>query len=76
LVDQIQVGYADLAAQVEEANSAAQAANNATQGITDSIEELGISVDRTYLFSLIGVGIGVAGIAIGVVALSRREKIP
>jgi hypothetical protein len=76
LVDQIQVGYADLAAQVEEANSAAQAANNATQGIADSIEELGISVDRTYLFSLIGVGTGVAGIAIGVVALSRREKIP
>jgi hypothetical protein len=76
LVDQIQVGYADLAAQVEEANSAAQAANNATQGITDSIEELGISVDRTYLFSLVGVGIGVAGIAIGVVALSRREKLP
>ena len=39
------------------------------------IEELKMSVDRTYLFGLIGVGAGAAGIAIGVVALSHREKI-
>jgi hypothetical protein len=34
-----------------------------------------MSADRAYLFSLIGVGAGAAGIAIGVVTLSRREKI-
>ncbi len=75
LVEQLQVVISDLTAQVEEANIAAQDANNATQGIMESIEELRISADRAYLFSLIGVGAGVAGIAIGAIAMSRREKI-
>ena len=75
LVEQLQTVITDLSAQVEEANVVAQEANNATQSVTESIEELKMSADRAYLFSLIGVGAGAAGIAIGVVALSRREKI-
>ncbi|HEX2169451.1 MAG TPA: hypothetical protein VHF65_04055 [Nitrososphaera sp.] len=75
LVEQLQVVITDLTAQVEEANIGAQNANNATQGIMESIEELRTSADRAYLFSLIGVGTGVAGIAIGAVVISRREKI-
>jgi hypothetical protein len=76
LIEQIQLVITDLSLQVDEANIAAQEANNATQRITESIEELRISADRANLFGLIGVGAGVAGIAIGVVSLSRREKIP
>jgi hypothetical protein len=75
LVEQLQVVIADLTVQVEEANMEAQNANNATRGIIESIEDLRISADRAYLFSLIGVGAGVAGIAIGAIAMSRREKI-
>ena len=75
LIEQLQTVITDLTAQVEEANVVAQEANNATQRATESIEELKMSADRAYLFSLIGVGAGAAGIAIGVVALSRREKI-
>jgi hypothetical protein len=75
LIDQLQTVITDLTAQVEEANVVAQQANNATQSVTESIEELRISADSAYLFSLIGVGAGAAGIAVGVVALSRREKI-
>jgi hypothetical protein len=75
LIAQLQTVITDLTAQVEQANVVAQEANNATQSIGNSIEELKISVDRAYLFSLIGIGAGAAGIAIGVVALSRREKI-
>ena len=74
LIEQLQMVIADLTAQVEQSNVAAQEANNATQSITGSIEELKTSADRAYLFSLIGVGAGTAGIAIGVAALSRREK--
>jgi hypothetical protein len=74
LIEQLQIVIADLTAQVEQSNVAAQEANNATQSITGSIEELKTSADRAYLFSLIGVGAGTAGIAIGVAALSRREK--
>ncbi len=75
LIEQLQTVITDLTAQVEEANFVAQEADNTTQGVTESIEELKMSADRAYLFSLIGVGAGAAGIAIGVVALSRREKI-
>jgi hypothetical protein len=75
LIEQLQTVITDLTAQVEEANLVAQEASNATQSVTESIEELSMSADRAYLFSLIGVGAGAAGIAIGVVALSRREKI-
>ena len=75
LIEQLQTVVADLTAQVEQSNVAAQQANNATQSITESVGVLQTSSDRAYLFSLIGVGVGAAGIAIGVVALSRREKI-
>jgi hypothetical protein len=75
LIEQLQMVIADLTAQVEQSNVAVQEANNATQSITGSIEEMKTSADRAYLFSLIGVGAGIAGIAIGVAALSRREKI-
>jgi hypothetical protein len=74
-IDQLQVVITDLTTQIEEANIAAQEANNSTQSVAESIEELKMSADRAYLFSLIGVGAGTAGIAVGVVALSRREKI-
>jgi hypothetical protein len=74
LIEQLQTVITDLTAQVEEANLVAQEASNATQSVTESIEELSMSADRAYLFSLIGVGAGAAGIAIGVVAFSRREK--
>jgi hypothetical protein len=75
LIAQLQTVITDLTAQVEQANVVAQEANNATQSLSESIEELKMSADRVYLFSLIGIGAGAAGIAIGVVALSRREKI-
>jgi hypothetical protein len=75
LIEQLQRVITDLTAQVEEANVVAQEASNATQSVTESIEGLKTSADRAYLFSLIGVGAGAAGIAIAVVALSRREKI-
>src|SRR5215208_2227686 len=75
LIEQLQIVMADLTAQVEQSNVTATQANNLTQSITGSIGELQTSADRAYLFGLIGVGAGTAGIAIGVVALSRREKI-
>jgi hypothetical protein len=74
-IDQLQMVITDLTTQIEEANISAQEANNSTQSVAESIEELKMSADRAYLFSLIGLGAGTAGIAIGVVALSRREKI-
>lgn len=74
-IDQLQMVITDLTTRIEEASLIAQQASNSTQSVSESIEELKMSADRAYLFGLIGLGVGAAGIAIGVVALSRREKI-
>jgi hypothetical protein len=71
LIKQIQTVISDLTEQVDEANIVAKEAKSAAQSST----ELKTAVDSAYLFGMIGIGVGVAGIAIGVAALSRREKV-
>jgi hypothetical protein len=70
-IRQLQTVITDLTAQVDEANIAANEAKDAAESAAD----LRTAVDSAYLFGMIGIGVGVAGIAIGVVALSRREKV-
>jgi hypothetical protein len=75
VLEQLQTVISDLAAQVDEANIAAEEAKTAAAAATESSAELKQAADKAYLFGMIGVGVGVAGIAIGVAALSRREKV-
>ena len=75
VAEQLQSVIADLAAQVDGANTVAEEAKTAAQNSTQSATEQKVASDRAYLFSMIGVGIGVAGIAIGAMALSRKSKI-
>ena len=75
VIEQLQTVIADLAAQVDEANIAAEEAKTAAASATESSSELKTAADRAYLFGMIGVGVGVAGIAIGVAAMSRKEKV-
>jgi hypothetical protein len=70
-IKQLQTVITDLTEQVDEANIAANEAKDAA----GSAAELKTAVDSAYLFGMIGIGVGVAGIAIGVAALSRREKV-
>jgi hypothetical protein len=67
---QLQAVITDLTEQVDEANIAANEAKEAAQ----SSAELKTAVDSAYLFGMIGIGVGVAGIAIAVAAM-RREKV-
>jgi hypothetical protein len=69
-IRQLQTVITDLTEQVDEANISANEAKDAAE----SAAELKTSVDSAYLFGMIGIGVGVAGIAIGVAAMSRREK--
>jgi len=71
VIKQLQAIINDLTAQVDEANIAAKEAKSAAE----SSAELKTAVDSAYLFGMIGIGVGVAGIAIGVTALSRKEKV-
>jgi hypothetical protein len=67
-----------LTSQVDDARAAAAQAQNAAQ----SAQSIKASADGAYMFGMIGVGVGVAGIVIAVIALSRKgekvegEKIP
>jgi hypothetical protein len=70
-IKQLQTVITDLTEQVNEANIAA---NEAKDG-AESAAELKTAVDSAYLFGMIGIGVGVAGIAIGVAAMSRKEKV-
>jgi hypothetical protein len=75
VIEQLQTVITGLTAQVDQANVVAEDARNASQSATESAEELKMAADRAYLFGMIGVGVGVAGIAIAVVALSRKHVV-
>ena len=75
VIEQLQTVISDLSAQVDEAKVSAEAAKIAAASATESSAELKLAADRAYLFGIIGVGVGVAGIVIGGAALSRREKV-
>jgi len=75
VIEQLQTVITDLTVQVDEANVAAEEAKTAAASATESSSELKMAADRAYLFGIIGVGVAVAGIAIGVAALSRKEKV-
>lgn len=76
LIEQLQQVIADLNSQVDQATIAAEEAVESASEAVEASEELKISADRAYLFGMVGVGVGVGGIIIGVMALTRtREKV-
>ncbi|HET6807639.1 MAG TPA: hypothetical protein VFH28_01120 [Nitrososphaera sp.] len=74
-IDQLKRAMIDLSSQVDEAKATADQTNLATQNMASSVQSIKASADGAYMFSIIAVGIGLAGVAIAVIALSRREKI-
>ena len=74
VLEQLQTVITDLTAQVDQATTASEEAQQAAQAATESAAEQKVAADRAYLFGMIGVGVGVAGIIIGVVALTRGRE--
>jgi hypothetical protein len=75
IVEQLREIIAELTSEVDRATTASDEAKEAAQAATESAAELKVSADRAYLFGMVGVGVGVAGVVIGVFAVSRiREK--
>jgi hypothetical protein len=75
IVDQVSTAITDLSTQVDAAKASADQAQQAAQNATQSAQSIKASADGAYMFATIAVGIGVAGIAIAAIALSRREKV-
>ena len=70
-VEQMRGVITDLTTQVEEAKGSSQDARDAAQSAADSAAEVRASADRAYLVGMVGIGAGVAGIAIAAVAQRR-----
>jgi hypothetical protein len=75
ITNQISSAVADLSTQVENAQTSADQARQAAQNASQSAQSIKASADGAYMFATIGVGIGIAGIALAVIALSRKERI-
>jgi hypothetical protein len=66
----------DLTQQINATDGRATRAQNASQETSDSLEQLRGSIDKAYVFAMISVGIGTAGILIGAFALSKKGQRP
>jgi hypothetical protein len=75
VTDQLTKAVTDLSSQVDAAKASADQAQKAAQNASQLAQSIKQSADGAYMFATIAVGIGVAGIAIGAIALSRREKV-
>jgi hypothetical protein len=75
IINQVSNGITDLSTQVDDAKASADQAQQTAQNATQSAQSIKTSADGAYMFATIATGIGVAGIAIASIALSRREKV-
>jgi hypothetical protein len=64
---------ADLTRQINSSGDAAIRAEMIAGETRQSLEQLGDSVDRAYVFGMVSVGIGISGIIIGAYALTRNQ---
>jgi len=65
-----------LTSDIEEAKSSANSAAQSVANVGKSFQEVKDTTDRLYMISMVGIGIGVAGIVIAVFAISKKgEKI-
>jgi hypothetical protein len=63
----------DLTRQINSSGDAAIRAESIAEETRQSLEQLGDSVDRAYVFGMVSVGIGISGIIIGAYALTRNQ---
>lgn len=75
IMDQFRTAITGLTAQIDNATASASKAQQSAQSASQTLQDVKASADRAYMFGMIGVGVGVAGIVIAVIALSRREKV-
>ncbi len=75
VTDQLTKAVSDLSSQVDAAKASADQAQQAARNASQTAQSIKQSADGAYMFAMIGVGVGVAGIAIAAIALSRIEKV-
>jgi hypothetical protein len=64
----------DLVTEINETNNRVVRAENIAQSSLEAVEQLKISADRAYVFGMVAIGIGLAAVIVGGVALSRKSE--
>lgn len=63
-----------LTSDIEEAKTSADAAAKSVANVGQSFQEIKDTTDKLYMISMTGVGIGIAGIVIAVIAITRKPQ--
>ena len=62
-----------LTSDIEDAKSNADAASKSVSNVVQSFQEVKSTTDNLYMISMTGIGIGIAGIVIAVIAITRNK---
>jgi len=63
-----------LTSDIEEAKNNADAAAKSVSNVVQSFQEVKDTTDKLYMISMTGIGIGIAGIVIAVIAITRNKQ--
>lgn len=63
-----------LTSDIEEAKSSANAAAKSVSNVGQSFQQIKDTTDKLYMISMTGIGIGIAGVAIAVIAITRNKQ--
>ena len=73
-MDQIGTIINQLTNDIEEAKNNANSAAQSVANVEKSSQEVKDTTDKLYMISMVGIGVGVAGIVIAVFAISRKDE--
>ena len=59
---------------IEEAKNNADAASKGVSNVVQSFQEVKDTTDKLYMISMTGIGIGIAGVVISVIAITRNKQ--
>ena len=59
---------------IENAKTSADVATKSVSDVVQSFQDVKDTTDRLYMISMTGIGIGIAGVVIGVIAITRNKK--